>query len=319
MSCRRVLSVLSLAWGWPVWTACYASHGDSGEDVADGGAESVADADSGSDADVGFDVTCPSAMACGPLECPSDMVLVPCGPFVMGPDETGNIDRVQVVCMSAYCIDRTEVSWAAWDACVAAGGCPPIACAGRSHEPVTCATRTAAESYCRWAGKRLATDAQWEKAARGGCEVVAPATCGPEDMRPYPWGDAAPTCDLANFRSEEGESCLPFGAVDAVDARPAGASPYGALNMAGNAPELVGDDWLPSYVMSLPPGALDPPGPPGYGWACVIHRGGGSAGRAGDLWALMVSNRWASSSCYLSPSATNEDLRPGGFRCTYPP
>jgi formylglycine-generating enzyme required for sulfatase activity len=179
------------------------------------------------------------------------MVHVPEGSFTMGCTEgpgqcmTGGLDRpAHPVWLSAFAIDRTEVTQGAYEACVAAGACaaPAIGFDPARHGalPVTSIGWDAANRYCLWAGKRLPTEAEWEKAARG------------TDERRYPWGDAPPSCDRANF-----EPC--GGALRVAGSLPAGASVYGALDMAGNAEEWV-NDWFDSgYYATAPP--RDPPGP----------------------------------------------------------
>ena len=179
------------------------------------------------------------------------MVLVPEGNFVMGCTEgpglcmTGKLDvPAHTVWISSFEIDRTEVTEAAYQACVAAAACiAPSAGFSPDHDgalPATNVDWDSARRYCAWAGKRLPTEAEWERAARGA------------DERAYPWGDAPPTCELANF-------ALCGGALRPAGASPAGASPYGALDMAGNAEEWVNDWFDSSYYATAPP--RDPPGP----------------------------------------------------------
>ncbi len=128
------------------------------------------------------------------------MVYVPAGPFQMGynggyPDE----GPIHTVSLNAFWIDRTEVPNGAYELCVQAGACTPPARKtsngidnyyGNSDYadfPVIFVSWAAAQSYCAWAGGRLPTEAEWEKAARGA------------DGRIYPWGDAAPDKDSGEF------------------------------------------------------------------------------------------------------------------------
>jgi len=203
-----------------------------------------------------------------------DMVPVAAGPFLQGITEQ-ELDAVVELCrahaaggdcdaaslvehhrsetpqlrveLPAFAIDRTEVTNAAFGACVAAGGCAPVrpaACVffrdgeqvlgGRLDDarladaaPVVCASRSQAAEYCAWVGKRLPTEPEWEKAARG------------TDGRRFPWGDAWDP--LAANWSEDGEldghlTTAPVGSY------PRGQSPYGALDMAGNVWEWVASD-----------------------------------------------------------------------------
>ena len=254
---------------------CYASHADERDDdigvadVADRGAD--ADVDVDGDADAGVDAD--ADVSCAPNTCPSDMVYVPCGPFVMGSDPGEGFAREMpehVVTLSAYCIDLTEVTAAAYRACMAAGGCTAPVLAYRPDEhPVDHVDWNQMSAYCAWAGKRLPTEAEWEKAARGGCDMVAPETCGTEDERTYPWGEEEPTCSRANYR-EGTSSCM--GEADTVGVRPLGDSPYGVHDMAGNVRELVSDWYGDTYYSTCASGCGDPTGPSLGGFRII--RGG---------------------------------------------
>jgi formylglycine-generating enzyme required for sulfatase activity len=213
------------------------------------------------------DAGCPLGMECQQGGyCASEWeVFVPAGTFWRGSQVVkSHASPAHTVYLSAFVIDRVEVSVANYAECVDAGVCtPPIPPAwvdgwgatfgepGLENYPVNYVDREQAAAYCSWRGQRLPTEAEWEKTARGGCETV-PGDCT-QTTPQWPWGDASPTCDLGVFDSFSlgGPGCGTNGPLP-VGSKPDGASPYGALNLGGNVREWVADLYAADYYCKGP-------------------------------------------------------------------
>ncbi len=237
------------------------------------------------------------------------LVYVPAGKFLMGSMEADiaqalkdcgsdcsndafNDEKPQhTVYLDAYWIDRTDVTNAMYAQCVRAGNCQPptdISSETRGsyygdsafdNYPVIHVSWNDAKAYCEWAGRRLPTEAEWEKAARG------------IDGWKYPWGNQAPDQTRANFNSSD---------TTEVGHYLAGASPYGALDMAGNVWQWVADWYSVNYYASSP--RQNPTGP--ASGTCRVLRGG--------AWYVEAQNvRVASRLC---PDKRDYGV---GFRCSH--
>jgi len=214
----------------------------------------------------------------------AELAFVPSGEFTMGMDPDPDPNKfwgaeapAHRVSLDSYYIYRTEVTNAMYQACVVAKACPrPEANNSRTREnyfenpeysnyPVILVSWIGAVSYCQWAQARLPTEAEWEKAARG------------DDERFFPWGNGPLAGDLANFCDQTcpaslREDSLNDGYQDTapVGNYPPGASPYGALDMAGNVWEWVSDYFSEGYYQVSP---FENPLGPGSGSRRVVRGG----------------------------------------------
>lgn len=245
----------------------------------------------------------------------AEKVLIPAGSFQMGCDpnrenefecdlET-NYDLLHTVALSAYRIDKYEVTNSRYWACADAGTCTPPVRSGSftrdsyyanptyANFPVVNVTWAQADSFCRWSGGMLPTEAQWEKAARGST-----------DTRMFPWGDAPINCTLANGRTAPGVDGQCQSDTTEVGRYPDGASPYGVLDMSGNVYEWV-NDWLSGLYYEDSP-AVDPTGPASGEYK--VLRGGSFLSFAEGLHvAFRLGN------------VPDDDDVAVGFRCAYAP
>ncbi len=224
------------------------------------------------------------------------MAVVPAGEFIMG-SSMGEADEQPVhwVYVGTFFMDTYQVSvsqYARFLDATSQEAPPDWSIMNRSQHqkrPVANVDWADAQAYCTWAGKRLPTEAEWEKAARG------------TDGRTYPWGNEHPTKFFANVSRDNWNN---HGALTPVGTFQEGKSPYGIYDMAGNVWEWVNDWYDPDYYKTSP--SKNPTGP-STGESKVIR--GGSWGSGPD--ALRAANREIH-----SPSIRGLGT---GFRCAKTP
>jgi len=218
------------------------------------------------------------------------MIQIPEGEFLMGNLQTEGAPLPHTVSVSSFLMDKLPLTVGRFKRFAAATGrpLPPDPYWGVHDDfPVAFVRWDEAKAYCEWAGGRLPTEAEREKATRG------------TDGRLWPWGTEPPSPERAVFRRNWGQE-----GNDAVGIRPAGASPYGLLDTGGNMWEFCEDWWDPDYFKSSP--KQDPAGP--------------RTGRA----RVVKGGSWDSRPTVLSASSRNfayTGYREGdfGFRCAAEP
>ena len=233
-----------------------------------------------------------------------EMVYVPEGEFTMGSTDSDARDEespVREVRLDAYWIDKYEVSNAQYQKCVNAGKCTEpgstVSWIRASYYgnteyddfPVITVNWHQAKAYCEWVGGSLPTEAQWEKAARG------------TDARKYPWGVESPNCERANYSPDWSNNVKCVGDTERVGTYPAGASPYGAMDMAGNVWEWV-LDWYGPYDEA----ETNNPEGPASGYNRVM-RGGSWIN-----YSRLIRSTYRG---VYDPASKGEDI---GFRCVLP-
>jgi formylglycine-generating enzyme required for sulfatase activity len=225
------------------------------------------------------------------------MVLVSAGEFTMGSREDDMVASdderpAHSVYLNAFYIDQYEVTTSRYATFFqdtkrrAPASWSEQVLKQHGRKPVVGVDWSDAGAYCAWAGKRLPTEAEWEKAARG------------TDRRLHPWGYAAPNETLANF----GRCCSfnGYGVLADVGSFEEGKSPYGAYDMAGNVWEWVSDWYDDAYYSKSQ--ARNPKGPSGGEYR--VLRGGSWGNEPADIRSVN-RNR-------LPPTTQSADI---GFRC----
>jgi len=212
-----------------------------------------------------------------------ELVRVPAGEFIMGtPDSNRDADRNEMpqhtVYLDEYQVGKYEVTVAQWRAFVEATGYEGVSgsLTDPDDHPVRYVNYDDAVAFCTWASQatgrnvHLPTEAQWEKAARGA------------DGRTYPWGESRPTCEMSVFYAAEAcrEDTAAVGSCS-----PAGDSPYGVADMAGNLWEWTQDWYGQGYYASSP--ESNPTGP-----VLGTYRALRGGGYLSNEWRMRTASRF---------------------------
>lgn len=198
----------------------------------------------------------------------TELITIPAGPFWMGcnialDDQCLETEKpYHEVTIPEFSIERYEVTVEQYEHCIDVGDCDVdgyyetskdgegysnycnLLNPNRLNHPVNCITWAGAKAYCEWIGRRLPSASEWEKSARGGCELYD--DCETES-RTYPWGEVAPDCSTTVMDALGDWGCGKE-STDTVGSHDAGNSPYNISDMAGNVSEWTADDWHEDYT-----------------------------------------------------------------------
>ena len=238
-----------------------------------------------------------------PLNPPDDMLGIPAGEFIMGSDvEERDEQPAHKVYLDAFYLDKYEVSseeYAKFLNKVGKSGkyyrlnkygtlkYDKKFLAKKKKYPINNVSWVGASAYCRWKKKRLPTEAEWEKAARG------------SEGKIYPWGDEPPEPWKARFNQFWQQ--LKLDVLVPVDSIPEGKSPFGLYHMAGNVKEWV-EDWYDRDYYKSQDHKINPPSPPGGTFK--VLKGGSWIDLEGFIYSSFRNNS--------PPEMMLEDY---GFRC----
>ena len=245
----------------------------------------------------------------------SVMIAVSAGDFMIGinPETDDGYDNYddekpyRKIYIDKFYIDKYEATVEDYKECVKARECKKLptyqgrlgrVCnwqhKDRLNHPINCLSWEDADKLCKWAGKQLPTEAEWEKAARG------------VDGRKFPWGNQDATCEYASFHEKDSIGSADWGCgtgiTSPVGSMPKGVSPYGAMDMIGNANEWVSGWYFDDYYRKAP--RKNPPG--AKSGLSRIARGGAFNDRAYAIRvtyrnAYPVADQYPGVRCVLKP------------------